>query len=270
MNENFEKIEFSKEEDNFNLNETSFSFYNFLKNPPILNLKNNINFFQNFNQNYNINMFFKNNSADINVATYNNENMNPNDAMELDNRTISEYRENTENRMIFTPAKTEKEVINNLVNSNVNNNLTNINLDYDNFNSFDDLNNDFEDFRYSNYAEPINTNKLADKFSLFASVKNKTHNSVIKSNQKISKEFFTQQINIINSYSTKKNIFENIIENPMNQDELMCPDYDTFSEERLKEEIKKYGLKPGSNKFMKKQLKEIWDFLNLSNILFIN
>jgi len=40
------------------------------------------------------------------------------------------------------------------------------------------------------------------------------------------------------------------------------PDYENLSDGDLKAELKKYGLKPGSKKYMVKQLEDMWKYLN--------
>ena len=44
----------------------------------------------------------------------------------------------------------------------------------------------------------------------------------------------------------------------------MKPNFENYSEDKLKEEMRKYGLKLSANKNMIKQLSEVWDFLNMS------
>jgi hypothetical protein len=56
-----------------------------------------------------------------------------------------------------------------------------------------------------------------------------------------------------------------------NIDACCKPNFGNYSEDKLKEEMRKYGLKLATNKNMIKQLDEVWDFLNLSNIfIFFN
>ncbi len=52
------------------------------------------------------------------------------------------------------------------------------------------------------------------------------------------------------------------------KDQVNKPDFNNWSEDRLKEEIKNYGIRPTSIKNIIKQLNEIWEFFNLSNNLF--
>lgn len=84
----------------------------------------------------------------------------------------------------------------------------------------------------------------------------------------ITKEYFSQQLKSLGNLQTQsvKNPDLVSIENKfgMNSQNLECPFYETFSEESLREEMKKYGMKPASTKFMVKHLKEIWSFINLS------
>jgi hypothetical protein len=84
----------------------------------------------------------------------------------------------------------------------------------------------------------------------------------------ITKEFFSQQLKSLGNLNTQsvKNADLVSLENKfgMTSQNLECPYYESYSEENLREEMKKYGMKPASTKFMVKQLKEIWNFLNLS------
>jgi hypothetical protein len=50
---------------------------------------------------------------------------------------------------------------------------------------------------------------------------------------------------------------------------MICPNYELFSEENLKEQMRNYGLKPGSNRAMIKSLKEIFEFRKTSKKLII-
>ena len=45
---------------------------------------------------------------------------------------------------------------------------------------------------------------------------------------------------------------------------VVCPNFELYSEENLKESMRSYGLKPGSNNAMIKALKEIFEFRKLS------
>lgn len=86
---------------------------------------------------------------------------------------------------------------------------------------------------------------------------------------KINREFPKCDLNIVNKDkdhigSIKKNeLFLKKFE------AVAKPDFSNWSEDRLKEEIKSYGIRPTSIKNMIKQLSEIWEFLNLSKI-FLN
>lgn len=53
-------------------------------------------------------------------------------------------------------------------------------------------------------------------------------------------------------------------------DQSLFPDIELLDEEKLKEQCKQYGLKPTSNRAMKKQLKEIYLFLSASTYTTIN
>jgi hypothetical protein len=94
------------------------------------------------------------------------------------------------------------------------------------------------------------------------------HQKIKEPHKLITKEYFSQQVNSLGNIQSQpfKNPDLIDLENKLGVDEnsIGCPDYDSFSEERLKDEMKKYGLKPASNKFMIKHLKEIWNFVNLS------
>jgi hypothetical protein len=121
----------------------------------------------------------------------------------------------------------------------------------------------------------ITGKKIKNPINLVKSLKVNSQQALSCSNKKvITKEFFSQQINSlgnIHNQSVKNADLVNL-ENKfgMTSENLECPNYESQSEENLREEMKKYGMKPGSSKFMVKQLKEIWNFLNLSrrNLIF--
>jgi len=119
---------------------------------------------------------------------------------------------------------------------------------------------------YSEKDENINQNckkkcgNISENYKILSN-KNQSSNNKI-----ITKEHFSQQINNICTSSSRNPLFLEF-ENKIgieNTCSLECPLYDTFSEDNLKEEMKKYGMKPGSYKFMVRQLKEVWQFLNMS------
>jgi hypothetical protein len=89
----------------------------------------------------------------------------------------------------------------------------------------------------------------------------------------VNKKLFTREEK--NNINSNKNVFFTKPKISVNKSEdesnnclnLVVPDYSMFSDENLKQEIKKYGMKPCSKKQMVKLLKEIWEFLNMSNCL---
>lgn len=81
---------------------------------------------------------------------------------------------------------------------------------------------------------------------------------------KINRELLKNELNKVNRI---KDNFEPINENEILINKLEAstkPDFSNWSEDRIKEEIKGYGIRPTSIKNMIKQLNEIWEFLNLS------
>ena len=154
-------------------------------------------------------------------------------------------------------------------------NLSNTNLNNNNSNLSNNINfkkrNENEDPNANVMTESI-TNSLSDRFQVFA-LKNQNQSQIKNfnsSNKKvITKEFFSQQINSINNLQKSNSMKHSQLLDLDNKfgissSQLECPDYDCYTEEFLKEEMKKYGMKPGGNKFMIKQLKEIWAFMNMS------
>lgn len=95
------------------------------------------------------------------------------------------------------------------------------------------------------------------------------NNTNFTKKKKFNKEKFDKEINNINV----NNNIELLTEEEKitkNIEESNKPNFENFSEDKLKEEMRKYGLKLSSNKNMVKQLSQVWDFLNLSILLFFN
>lgn len=102
-----------------------------------------------------------------------------------------------------------------------------------------------------------------------------TKKEFMTKNRPISREEFKQDINNINKVKNNKSnnnkytsqdseALDSSLENKA-VDYIRKPDFNNFSEDKIKEMIKEYGLRPSSNKNMIKLLCEIWDFVNLSN-----
>lgn len=176
------------------------------------------------------------------------------------------------------------EVSNIKSNNNMNRSDNKLN-NYDDFNDIENVNFNLglfnENSQQNVFKSNIKTNNeilvkssnlsLSSGFDLLAINKKEISSVGLNKNQKIiTKEFYSQQINSfgnpISAVSSKLKELKKF-EQEIGIG-LECPNYETFGADSLKEEMKKYGLKPASNKFMAKQLNEIWQFINMSNILF--
>jgi hypothetical protein len=285
MSETSENFDFVNKsiEDNF---ENNFSFYNYTKRPFINfntpNITPEINFFEKFHINFNLNnLILKNNKDDIEIPEEKENNDSNNNISKkggmldiIEEVIVKDYNENCTNTINNTNPKTQKDefILLGADECDYNN--------YEDFNNMENINYNYIDNEFENDISHnvCNVEKISDKFQVFAikptapinNTQNSSYNikNIDKSNKKvITKEFFSQQVNSIgNIHITSQMTQITEIENKFGIVEggYECPDYDSYSEEKLKEEMKKYGMKPGSNKFMIKQLKQIWEFLNMS------
>jgi len=115
------------------------------------------------------------------------------------------------------------------------------------------------DYQLDKIGEYTNVNK--------SSVVNMLSSQTNKSSKLLTKEYFSQQVNSIGNIQAFSQVPEiTDLENKygLGEGSYECPDYNSFSEEKLKEEMKKYGLKAASVKFMVKTLNQIWEFMHIS------
>jgi hypothetical protein len=160
---------------------------------------------------------------------------------------------------------------NKIVNCNQYNNINRSEYDTDDFNYLENNNYEFEyttgDF--NNFNDYSNTDVVNCTTNYMYS---QTMSQVIEQQPIKPPEDFGNKYKLLASKSKldknhfnkeTNNISTNQFKQPM-ESETLCPNYDDCSEDKLKEEIKQYGLKTGSNKNMVRQLKDIWAFMNLS------
>lgn len=308
MNENLEKIDFSRTTD-----ESFGSFYNFSKNPSnflTMSKDNKLNFTLSFDFNFS-------ESVHLNFNLNNIFSLKKAEGSEAEKVEIENLKDNTndnydKNFSILPPNKS------NMIDMGVHESQYIVNTqpinsqNYEDFNDVENYNlevgyqtNDFAEFELEEpqvqskqlgKIEAVkNIDNLSDKFKIIAikhpnNSSNPNQKSAIKEEnfsnpteysqssnlhsvkKTISKEFFIQQINSLGSLNRLNSQVSAEI-NGINDklgilsDSIECPDYASFSDEKLKDEMKKYGLKPGSNKFMVKQLKLIWSFINTSKYI---
>jgi hypothetical protein len=185
---------------------------------------------------------------------------------------VNDYFEDENNLWEHFGEENKKQEINNITNKNniyenkekEINNITNNKKIYENIdtNDFNYLENQdygfdtFEDntcntttnYMYSQMSSQV-TNNIESKHKEKFEGKSRQ----IVSKPKLNKDYLNSQVNNIGGFKQ-----------PIEHSDNLCPNYEDYSEDKLKEEIKQYGLKIGSNKSMARQLKEIWEFMNLS------
>jgi hypothetical protein len=244
MNDTFEKIDFSQ----INCNDEKISFYSFTRNPIYTG---KINFFEAIHLNFNINNILFTTKAE-----------------QDEQMKVEEMKEKSESE-----GKVGMEEINRdeQISIPVENYFAQ--NEFDNYEDFNDLDRGEGLFTQDNFAIgynglPVLTgSKPEDIYNRFGGLAikqetNKVGSSNIKSEKKkvITKEFFSQQVNSLGNFQDSDNEINQIC----GSTNITQPDFASYSEEKLKEECKKYGLKPGSKKFMIKQLGDIWIFITTS------
>jgi hypothetical protein len=239
MNETFEKIDFFEP---LNPPSTLHSFYNFSKNPIINISPNDLNFYENYHIEFNINKMI-----------FNKDYLGNDENADL-NSGIIHMDIHKESCELDFPVFKE------------------VPLTHEDFNNMEECNYFEDDLNLKNNVNSSNTNNtvtktnenLADKYKVFS---HRNKDPGVK--KIITKEFFSQQTNSLNNIYSKSctqlsEISEIETRYGISEGAYQCPDYNSFSEDKLKEEMKKYGLKAGSVKFMVKTLGQIWEFLNMS------
>lgn len=108
-----------------------------------------------------------------------------------------------------------------------------------------------ECLKNENIAYNINKNILKNKQF---STKNKVSKEISK-NKSNKKSYSNANIDSLNDDNNLPK---------QNLETMDKPDFMNWPEDKLKQEMKNYGIRPTSVKQMIKQLNEIWDFLNLS------
>jgi hypothetical protein len=293
MNEKFENVEFSRDPSVLN-----FSFYNFIQNP---SFSEGIHFHENFHTSFNLNNLINQNKdiasefserkgkmlVDVPLENVENvgkiektienagkENIDFNQEVEMkneifvENNNYNDFMNQDEDYHFFNQE-------NNEIYYNSNDNLENDNTTNTNNTTVN------QNHRQSNIQNLTTKYEIFGKINHLENVKNEINhkkcmspkNKIIKNppsqaaTESFSKEFFSQQINSFNSLNSikkaKEEKFKDILPE-CSEGSLSCPHFDCYPEEKLKEEMRKYGMKPGSHKTMVKQLIEIWTFINLS------
>jgi hypothetical protein len=291
---------------NFASESLNFSFYNFSRNPLkyLINSKlEDLEFPHFFHTNFNYNNLLTNvESSEANVdkieeeiiPQYTNDKETEYNNSQLSNITYSQqsnsqnsnylqFEKHTYNNIyeVIEEVPNElHEVSNNKSNNNMNQSNNKMN-NFEDFNDIENINFNLGLFNENSQQNDYNSNikndffvenrniSIKSGFGLLAINKKEINSVVVNKNHKnITKEFYSQQINSfgnpISAASTKLKELKKF-ENEIGIG-LECPNYESFGIEALKEEMKKYGMKPASNKFMAKQLNEIWQFVNMSNI----
>ena len=137
---------------------------------------------------------------------------------------------------------------------------------YEEFNNFDhyipfDFDQSYEENIKSISRQEESKESLVDKYKLLGKREKK---------KKFIEESSSQD-NSISSVSSdiKESKISKRVKKSKKDTELIsiCPNYELYSEENLKESMRSYGLKPGSNNAMIKALKEIFEFRKSSKIL---
>lgn len=279
----------------------SFSFYNFSTNSNFF-LKNKkveeLEFPQQFNHYFNINNLFNlnkdNENLDENVKMENTKKSLSNNDV-LGNGHNSNFLHNLSEPTDFEQIKKVESTQNHIEPIHTQHDYVD---DFEFFETQNQVFNNYNNFNsekensisgISNVSSSQKSENLENKFKILA-VKPQIYQNFNLQNEPqqikpiqplqqsatkklITKEFFSQQLNsICNIPSSSKNTEVLGLENKLgiqmeNPNNFECPNYDLFSEENLKEEMKKYGMKPGSFKFMVRQLKDVWNFINLSKLL---
>lgn len=122
----------------------------------------------------------------------------------------------------------------------------------------------FECFKKPIVIEKSKDNTLVSNFNNINNIRNNEEN--ISSNT-IKENKFYKKIDLSkgNSSVNKINIVDIKLPDIANVSKMICPDYNMFNEDKLKDEAKKYGIKPTTTKQMINQLKQIWEFIQCRN-----
>jgi hypothetical protein len=245
------KAEIVKEENN-NINNAEFFDDNFYVEVVNDYFEDQVNLFEHFgdeNKDYGNNM---NNIEKTTNKENNNiyENNNNNNIELIQNNNIYNFNENINNfdTQDFNYLENNNYFDYNFEGeNNINPNDTGYNskTNYLYTQPLAELKNDFNNININNTNKKTDISNFGDKYKLLAT------------KAKVDNNYINSKINNINESSFKQPAENNLSSG-------LCPNYDDYSEDKLKEEIKQYGLKIGSNKNMIRQLKEIWSFLNLS------
>ena len=166
------------------------------------------------------------------------------------------------------------------------------NYDHNNYNFQDDYDNQFDNNHLNSNLEScensimIQNQEVNSNSQKIHSFKNIFKNNFKKETNVLEKEK-NNNFDLLNKkeFSTKNKQIKNLHKNENNKNHknfydvksfdkneilinqdvaIIKPDYANWSEDRLKEEMKCYGIRPTSIKNMIKHLCEIWDFFNLS------